>query len=171
LPSQREQYQYGDAYAFPLPETWKIFLIAHTRIGALFSEEYDGALRRLHLRGDFFDDILADFEGYQQHFAKDVTEMNKTIEDAKLPPLLAMVVDQFPVYGDRGYKIAKVAEMALARAGAEVITTEDYYRRYSHQSMHISRWEGHPNEVANYIWASMLANEMQSRSDLQAFKK
>ena len=170
LPSGRGQYEYSYAYSFPLPETWKTFLITHTRTGALLSEEYDGSLRRLHLRGDFYDDILTDFEGYQQRFAKDVAEMNRTIRDAGLPPLVAMVVDQYPA-DYRGYKIANVAEGALTRAGAEVIGTEDYYRRYYNLAMSISPWEGHPNEVANYIWASMLAKELRGRSDLQAFKK
>jgi hypothetical protein len=97
--------------------------------------------------------------------------MNGAITAAGLPPMVAMVVDQYPEYGGRGYKIAKIAETLLARAGAEVIETEDYYRRYNKRAMRISRWDGHPNEVANYIWASMLENELRERSDLQAFKR
>jgi len=85
--------------------------------------------------------------------------------------MVSIVLDQSPEYGGRGYKIAKIAEKLLTQGGAEVIETEDYYRRYSGHTMNISRWEGHPNEVANYIWASMLTNELRMRSDLQAFKK
>jgi lysophospholipase L1-like esterase len=171
LPSGRGQYNDNYAYPFPLPETWKTFLITNTRAGAFLSEEYDGALRRLHLRKDFFDDILTDFKGYQQRFASDVAEMNRAIKAAGLLPMIAIVVDQYPQYRGRGYKITKLAETLLARAGAEVIETEDYYRRYNQQYMYISRWEGHPNEIANYIWASMLGNELRERSDLRAFKR
>jgi hypothetical protein len=37
--------------------------------------------------------------------------------------------------------------------------------------MHISRWEGHPNEVANIIWANMIAKVLRDRPDLQPFKR
>jgi hypothetical protein len=169
LPSGRGQYDHY--YPFPLPEALKNFLIQNTRTGAFLNEQYDGALRRLHLRRDFFDDVLSDFEGYQRRFARDVAEMNHTVQSAGLPPLVAIVLDQYPDHGGRGYRMAKIAENALARAGAQVIEIEDYYRRYHGQAMNISRWEGHPNEVANYIWASMLGNELRARSDLQAFKR
>jgi GDSL-like Lipase/Acylhydrolase family len=167
LPSGTGEYSF--TYPFPLPESWKTYLIAHTRTGAFLSEQYDGALRGLHLRRDFFDDVLADFEGYQHRFARDVAEMNRSVRSAGLPPLVALVVDQYPGYGGRGYMIAKIAEKALASAGAQVIEMEDYYRRYNGQAMNVSRWEGHPNEVANYIWASMIANELRLRPDLKAF--
>ncbi|HZT87364.1 MAG TPA: SGNH/GDSL hydrolase family protein [Stellaceae bacterium] len=171
LPSGAGEYYTADAYPFPLPAAVKNFLIKHTRSGAFLNELYDGTLRRLHLRADFFDDILADFGGYQNRFARDVANMNKTVRAAGLPPLLAMVVDQYPSYGGRGYRIAMVAEKALAQAGATVIPTEDYYRRYSNQPMHITRWEGHPNEVANIIWANMIIRSLRSREDLQAYKR
>jgi len=169
LPSGRGQYDYY--YPFPLPEVLKNFFVQNTRTGAFLNEQYDGALRRLHLRRDFFDDVLSDLEGYQRRFASDVAEMNRTIRSAGLPSLVAIVLDQYPSYGDRGYRMAKIAESALTRAGAQVIEIEDYYRRYHGQAMNISRWEGHPNEVANYIWASMLGKELRARPDLQGFKR
>jgi hypothetical protein len=169
LPSGRGQYDYY--YPFPLPEVLKNFFVQNTRTGAFLNEQYDGALRRLHLRRDFFDDVLSDLEGYQRRFASDIAEMNRTIRSAGLPSLVAIVLDQYPSYGDRGYRMAKIAENALTRAGAQVIEIEDYYRRYHGQAMNISRWEGHPNEVANYIWASMLGKELTARPDLQGFKR
>jgi hypothetical protein len=169
LPSSRGQYNYY--YPFPLPEALKDILIRHTRAGAFLSEYYDGALRRLHLRSDFLDDVLTDFEGYQRRFARDVAEMNRIVRIAGLPPMLAIVLDQYPAYGGRGYRIAKIAESALMRASVEVVQTEDYYRRYHDKAMNISQWEGHPNEVANYIWASMLDKQLRARPDLQAFKR
>ena len=64
-----------------------------------------------------------------------------------------------------------IAEAALRQAGAAVIPTEDYYRRYNGQAFSISRWEGHPNEIANIIWANMIAQVLGKREDLQAFRK
>jgi lysophospholipase L1-like esterase len=170
LPSGRPEYS-SAGYPFPLPDLVKDFLIRRTRTGAFLSHSYDGALRRLHLRADFFDDILKDFDGYQQRFARDVAEMNRSVRAAGLPPMIGMVVDQYPAYGARGHQIAKIAESALGKAGAVVIPTENYYRRYHAQAMHISRWEAHPNEVANYIWASMIVKELERRHDLEPFKR
>lgn len=171
LPSGRGQYDTLSAYPFPLPENLKSHLIQNTRAGAYLNEIYDGALRRLHLREDFFDNLLANFDEHKVRFAHDVDQMNQSVLSAGLPPLVGMVVDQFPVYGGRGYQIAMIAEAALAAAGARVIPTETYYRRYSGQPMHISRWEAHPNEVANWIWASMIANVLYQRADLQSFRQ
>lgn len=170
LPSGVGQYD-GDQYAFPLPGRVKRFLVAHTRTGALLNDKYDAALRSLHLRRDFFDDILADFAGYQRRFTRDVADMNRTVMAAGLPPMIAMVVDQFPSYGSRGYRITQVAEDALRKAGDEVIPTEDYYRRYDNQNLYVSAWEGHPNEVANYVWAKMIYQQLILRKDLSAFRR
>ncbi len=168
LPSGKEQYSYN--YAFPLPDSFKDFFIRNTRFGAFISDAYDAALRRFHLRRDFFDDILADFDGYQKRFLRDVTNMNATVQAAGLPPMMAMVLDQFPENGGRGYKIAQIAEESLAYAGIEVISTEDYYSQLSGRSdLYISRWELHPNEVANYIWARMISQRLAGREDLQKF--
>jgi hypothetical protein len=85
--------------------------------------------------------------------------------------MIGMVLFQRPKHGDRAYQMAKIAESALAQAGAVVIPSEDYFKRYHGQAMNISRWEGHPNEVANYIWANMIAKKLQNRRDLVPFKK
>jgi GDSL-like Lipase/Acylhydrolase family len=167
LPSGRRESEKPLAYPFPLPD----FLIRETLTGAFLSENYDGALRRLHLREDFIDDVLRDLEGYQQRFTRDVADMNRSIGAAGLPPMIGMVLFQRPKHGDRAYQMAKIAESALAQAGAVVIPSEDYFKRYHGQAMNISRWEGHPNEVANYIWANMIAKELQNRRDLVPFKK
>src|SRR5262249_2008821 len=113
----------------------------------------------------------SDFDGYQRRFGRDVAAMNKVIKEAALPSLVAMVVDQYPVYNSRGHRIAQAAETYLSTAGAEVIPTDDYYRQYTGKSMYISNWEGHPNEVANWIWANMIAEKLRSRPDLALFKR
>jgi lysophospholipase L1-like esterase len=169
LPSGRGESDVPLAYPFPLPDRAKDLLIRETLTGDFLSKNYDGALRRLHLREDFIDEILKGFDGNQHRFARDVAEMTRIVHAAGLPPLIGMVLVQYPKYGDGAYKMAKIAESALAQAGAVVIPTEDYFRRYNGQRMNISRWEGHPNEVANYIWASMIAKELLRY--LSIFKK
>ncbi len=163
--------QYSVDWRFPLPERVKLFLIAHTRSGAFLNGKYDGALRALHLRRDFFDDILRDFAGYQKRFRRDVGEMNSVVNAAGLPPMMALVLDQYPDYHGRGYQITKVAEAALRDAGMDVIPMEDYYRRHDHEVMQVSEWEGHPNEVANYIWAGMIMDRLRERPYLARYKR
>jgi hypothetical protein len=35
----------------------------------------------------------------------------------------------------------------------------------------VSRWERHPNEEANAIWASRLAAQLRQRDDLAVFRR
>jgi lysophospholipase L1-like esterase len=169
LPSGVDPYPAHPAYPFPLPDVVKDWMAANTRVGALWSDLYDATLRRFHLRKDFYDDILADFAGYQRRFANDVAQMNETVQAAGLPPLVAMVVDQLPLYQGRGHQIARIAEDGFAKAGADVIPTESFYRDYDGRDFSVSRWEGHPNEEANWIWAEMIADALRHRPDLQPF--
>lgn len=170
LPSGAGDYN-GNQYAFPLPSRVKNFLIAHTRTGAFLNDKYDAALRGLHLRRDFYDDILAGFGDYQRRFARDVAAMNRTITTVGLPPLVALVVNQYPALNGPVHKITEVAENALRKAGADVISTDDFFNRYNNYAMNVSAWEGHPNEVAHYIWANMIYRQVIQRQDLTAFRR
>ena len=169
LPSGRGEYYLH--YAFPLPDSIKQFFTDHTYSGAFLNDAYDVVLRKLHLRVDFFDDVLTDFDGYQRRFWRDVAEMNALVRSAGLPSMAALVLDQSPQYGGKGYRISRIAEEALRGADATVIPMENYYRRYNNKAMYVSRWEGHPDEVANYIWATMLLRSLEKQSDLQQFKR
>jgi hypothetical protein len=167
LPSGGEQYEF--TYAFPLPESTKAFLLKHSRALQFTSDLYDAALRRAHLRRDFFDDILRDFDNYQGRFRRDVTRMEALASAAGIPPIVGIVLDHLPELDGRGHKVSRVAEEAMQAAGFDVISTEDYYRRYTGQNLQISRWEGHPNEIANYIWASMIADHLRGQKYLEPF--
>jgi hypothetical protein len=166
-----EGQYFSYVYAFPLPERVQRFFIDHTRTGALAADLYDRTLRYFHVRRDFFDEILDGFGGRQERFRADVAEMNSVVRSAGAPPMIAMVVDQFPDFAGRSFKIAQAAEEAFRLASLDVIPIENFYRRYDGQKMHVSRWEGHPDEVANFIWATMFMRKLQSRPDIQALKR
>ena len=163
--------QYTYDYAFPLPEKIQQFFLNDTRTGVFLSELYDRALRTLHLRRDFISDILGGFGGYEPRFRRDVAEMNSFVQGAGLPPVIAMVVDQFPSYGGVHYRISRVAENAFKDAYIDFIPTEDFYRHYHGQPLHVSAWDGHPNEVANFIWATMFMKKLRGRTEIEAFKR
>jgi hypothetical protein len=170
-PSGSGEYHDEYKYPFPIPGRIKRFLIANTRSGAFLNDKYDAALRAVHLRGDFFDDILDGFVDSEKRFRRDVADMNAAVTEAGLPPVVAMVVHQYPDHTGKSWKMTQIAEDALAKGGLEVIPTEDYMRRYHGQTFDVSAFEGHPNEIANYIWANMISERLVKRTDLQHFHR
>ena len=172
LPAGVEQYSVvNDAFSVPIPEHVKQTLATRSRVIRLIGDGYNELLLKLGLRADFYDDILKDFRSYQARFAQDIEAMNSFVMSQGLPPVVAMVLDQVPVKDPRGYMITKAAEGYLKQGGMTVIDTEPYYRRFSHEDLRVSRWEGHPNEVANAIWAKMIETHLRSRPELNPFEK
>jgi len=158
LPSGVSQYD----GSFHLPE----FVGARMRIGPVAELAISNALIRLGKAHDFFDDILHYIPEYRSRFARDVSELEQMVRANGLPPAIALVLDQVP--GDpRGQQIARLAEEALASAGMTVVKTDDYFQRFSNVSpLIVSKWEGHPNEEANAIWALMLEQAIKNDARL-----
>jgi hypothetical protein len=144
------------AYPFPLPSSFKWEMKSRTLVAEVLEERYDRLLMRTGLRMDFYDDILKDFDGYQSRFGDDVAQMNRSVLDAGLPPVVAMVLDQYPEAGGRGQEIAMVAENLMTKAGLDIVLTGEYYEEYDGRKMPVSSWEGHPNEEAHGIFAGLL---------------
>jgi len=171
LPAGVGQYAVNDAFALPMPDSFKRELASRSRLIRLMEDGYNAALMRMGYRTDFFDDILKDFRNYQGRFAADASAMNAYVLSQGLPPVVTMVLDQFPLANSRGRSITLAAERHLAAAGMTVIDTDPYYRRYDGQNLAVSRWEGHPNEIAHGIWARMLETHLRGRADLQRFHR
>jgi len=50
------------------------------------------------------------------------------------------------------------------------LNTDEYYRRFSDISpLRVSKWEGHPNEEANAIWALMLEQAVERDTRLAKY--
>jgi hypothetical protein len=159
------------AYAFPLRNSLKQALMKQSRVIKLTSDAYNNALLRLGLRADFYDQVLSNFKDYQGRFARDVKQMNDEVVGQGIPPIVTIVLDQFPSLGSRGQRITEVAERAMQSAGMHVIPTDKYYQHFAGANFSVSRWEGHPNEIANAIWAAMIANDLEGRPELARFRK
>lgn len=168
LPSGVGQYEHG--YAVPLPAWLKTYLLERTRVAGFVKDSYNRLLLMMGISVDFFDDILKDFDGLQKRFAKDVKGMNDFVRSAGLPPVVGMPLDQYVTLDGRGHRISRVAERLMAEAGFDVISLEDYYRRYDGRLFFVSRWEGHPDEEANAIFASMLFDHLRQRPEVQRFR-
>ena len=133
-----------------------------TRVGHVAELLISNAPIRLGITRDFFDDILYSVPEYRARFARDVAELEQIVRANGLPPVIAVVLDQFPEEDGKGQQIALLAEESLAAAGINVLRTDDYYRRFSGVStLRVSKWEQHPSEEANAIWALMLEQAVE----------
>ncbi len=170
LPPHVADYPNNMAYRFPFPEAIKEILSERTHLGRLISDAYNSVLMRLGLRNDFFTDVLKDFNNYQTRFARDARDMNHFVLDRGLPPIVAMVLNQYPELHSKGYQLAMAAEQHLANSGMTVIPTEEFYKRYDKQSMEVSPWEGHPNAEAHKIFADLFISHLQHRQELEKYR-
>ena len=144
----------------PLPEWLKDLLIERTRLTGFVVRATGQALIGLGIKHDIFDEILAGLGTFQRRFREDVHNMSQLAVERGLPPIVAMVLDQFPAVGGRSQKLTHAAEAALRSAGFDVIETNDFYRDYDGHFMVVSPWEGHPSEEAHAIFATRVADHL-----------
>jgi lysophospholipase L1-like esterase len=116
LPSGVGQYD----GSIRLPE----FIRSRTRIGPVAELLISNAAIRLGITRDFYDDILHGIPEYRERFARDARDLNSFVREHEIPPVIALVLDQFAAIGDRGQHIAWLAEQALAAAGVTVLNTD-----------------------------------------------
>jgi lysophospholipase L1-like esterase len=170
LPSGIGEYQNNQAYKVPFP--LKDMFIKRTRAGKFLVDRYNRLLINLKLRDDFFSDILKDFKNYQTRFKKDMHVMNQFVKSKGLPPIIGMVIHQYPCDNCEGYQIAKVAEKYMRDAELTAIST-DYIEELAGRDiqLHVNKWEGHPNEKANQIFAEKFLQEILKLPWIVRYKK
>jgi len=170
LPSRVGQYDSNNAWPFPLPESFKKFMAKNTRSGEVFDRAYNQALLKLGIRRDFIDDILIDFNNYQEKFKHDVEAMNDFARSRGLPPVLVMVVHQQPEMGGKTERMAKVAESYLVEAGMTVIPSRGYFEEHDGEHWVISKWESHPNEHAHRVFAGQFVGRIREIPELAPYR-
>ena len=147
------------------------FLTARSKLASVVEDRINAAARVLGASADFFDDIFKDIAHYEPRFARDLAAMNGFVTSRGGPPVVAMVLDQFPDWGGKSGRLTRLAEAAARRAGMDVIGTEAYARKYAGQALMVSRWEGHPDEWANEIFALMFARHIAGCCGMEQFKR
>jgi lysophospholipase L1-like esterase len=163
--------QYENKYEVPLPKWLTLFLSERTRFARFLGDNYRSMLILLGFSMDFFDDILKDFNGYQRRFAADVRRMNEVVRARGLPPIVGMALDQDVQAGGRGHRISQTAERLMREAGFVVISLDPYYEAFNGRRFIVSRWEGHPDEEANALFAAMLYDHLVRRTDVQQYAR
>ncbi len=163
--------EYHDRGYRPFNYPFKEHICKETRCGRLLTKKYDDLLMNLGLRVDFFDDILQDFGNYQTRFARDVHQANEFVVAQGLPPVVTMVLHQFPAVGNKAWEIMLRAEEHLNRSGMTVISAEPYIKANVGKQWHVSPWEGHPNEAAHQAFAAEFERVVRTMPVLECYRK
>jgi len=167
LPSGSGEYS---RWSVPFPDTLKRVLVERTRVGRLVSDGYGKFLLSIGLSMDFVDDILKDYDNYQTRFGRDLVELQDVVKNAGLPPVVGMVLNNYPEEKGRVRGLVEAAEHWMRVANFDLISTLEYNRRFAGSDFRVSPWDGHPNEEVNAIFAAMLGDRLLSRDDLQGYK-
>lgn len=154
LPSGAPQ----ESTAWRLPSSWR----ARSRLASTLDTPLVGAQLRLGLAHDFYADAVRGGSAWGDRFEADAARMVELARGAGAEPV-AMVLDAFPRLEGSGRAITLDLEKRLARAGFSVIASEPYYRRFDKVALPVSRWEGHPNEIAHAVWGRMFADHVAAR--------
>ena len=149
-------YTHERRWVVPIPHGVEKFIIRRTRLGRFLNHRYDQLMRDLGVRPDFDSNILVDFDSRTARFGSDVEKMNAIVVEAALPPVVAMVLNTDTSGSSRNKRMVDAAEESLREAGMDVIPSAPFSRAFSGRDFSVSRWDGHPNEEANAIWAKML---------------
>ena len=162
LPAGKDQYNTRDDYSFPLPKKLKASLLVRTELGKFLEDRYNRFLLNLGWRADFIDDILEDFRSYQGRFSRDMRRINEIVTDRTGLPTISLVLNQHP-RSKRNRRLSRIAERYMKDAGMTVIPAEPYELEYATKKikLHVSQWEGHPNEKAHRVFAGLFLKEIK----------
>lgn len=170
LPQGTGQYQRD--LSLPLPKNFKNYFIKRTRTAKVIDQGYAKMLIRFGLGLDFYDDILSDSKNYKLRFRKDVSEMNEFAKNKLgIPPIVVLPTDTWAGLGGRGHSINISAEKIMSEEGLSVISLNPFYEKYNGKGFGISKFEGHPDEEAHSIFASMFYEYIDKNINLKEFKK
>lgn len=155
--------QTNGGFVWPIPSRYQDWVMRQTLSAPMIWSGYQKLAIGLHLMSDFHDDIRRGDHEFQPRFASDMRMINREVTARGLPPVLATVLDIVPQPGGSGQQLARIAEAAMRQAGMTVVPGADFYARYAGQEFQVSPWEGHPNEAANAIFATRIADAIQAQ--------
>jgi hypothetical protein len=81
------------------------------------------------------------------------------------------VFNQFPGGDPRAWDLIETAERALDDAGFDLISVMSWRERFKDQIFPVSRWEAHPNELANSLIAEHLYERLLEHGALEVYRK
>ena len=150
---------YSNNMRWSLPTIVAEPLVENTLLGELISRGYNQLLLGTGIRQDFYQDIFKNISGRADRLGRDVSKINELALEYTGKPLLVLVVAELDRSND-SRRLTMIAEQQAERGGAEIIPTTGYLEKFgdSYADLKVSPWEGHPNALANKIWAEMIFN-------------
>ena len=168
LPSGQGQYS---SASFPLPEDWKEHLLERTYLAKMASDGYRSLLLATNMKKDFFDDILSQGNGYRERFARDVAAMNRFAQRSGLPPIIGIVFHHYFGGDERAWELIESAEVGMAAAGFDLISIKPWRDKLDGKNFPVSRWEGHPNELAHSLIAEALYERLFASGLMRGYER
>lgn len=147
----------------PPPQPYTVYLpggdwlLGHTLTAPLVADRYNRLLVRLGLRADFVGEIEAGGGVYRERFGADMRAMSRTVARHGLPPIISMVLTQYPGRST----LLTAAEEEMRRARLRVIPCR-YCDANAGADWSVSRWEPHPNAHAHEVFAAEFAEAIRA---------
>ena len=170
-------------WAFPIPESVKTVLIHNSKLMNWLTIKYDQLLMNMGLRTNVVTSLEAAYEPSSDEWKVFVGAYGRMLEWTKAqripPPLVGLFlctlysdaqlndfIDMTPAIRIQDRFVKQVGVTLLGMG----IPTVDYiplFRRYNKQNMTVSKWEGHPNALANQLYAEGFLDAITSRHLIQ----
>ena len=135
------------------------------------NDGYRSLLLATNMKKDFFDDILSQGNGYRERFAQDVAAMNRFAQRSGLPPIIGIVFHQYFGGDERAWELIKSAEVSMAAAGFDLISIKPWRDKLDGENFPVSRWEGHPNELAHSLIAEALYERLFASGLMRGYER
>lgn len=159
----------GQRQSINLPVVVPEFIQQRTHLGRWLQDLIPATSRALGFAVDFYGEILNDVDHYQVRFAHDLKAMNDFVAARGGGPIVAIVLNQFPGLDPRSEQLTRMAEAAAHAAGMDVVATDAYAQTWSGFNFRVSPWEGHPNEIANELFADLLYRHIEGCCGMEEY--
>jgi lysophospholipase L1-like esterase len=176
---ERERYR----WALPIPEGVKPLILHHSKFMSWLTIKYDGLLMNLGVRPNAGASLEAAYDSNSGEWKEFVGAYGRMLEWSKAqripPPLVGLFLA--PQYSDAQLNdfidmtpAILVQDRFVKQVGATLsemgIPTVDYlplFQQNNKQDMMVSKWEGHPNALANRLYAEGFLDAITSRNFIQ----
>jgi lysophospholipase L1-like esterase len=173
---ERERYR----WALPIPEGVKTLILHNSKFMSWLAVNYDQLLMNLGFRPNTVASLEAAYDSHSGEWKVFVGSYRRMLEWTQAqripPPLVGLFLA--PQYSDAQLNdfidmtpAIRMQDRFVKQVGATLseigIPTVDYlllFRRYNKQNMIVSKWEGHPNALANRLYAEGFLDAITSRN-------
>ena len=170
-------------WALPIPEGIKTDLINNSKLMSWLTIKYDQLLMTVGLRPNGVTFLEAAYDPSSDEWKRFVQAYERMLEWSKArripPPLVGLFlstqyskaelndfIDMTPAIRMQD-RFVKQVGATLSEMGIPTVDYLPLFRRNNRQNMMVDKWEGHPNALANQLYAEGLLDAITSRNLIQ----